>query len=334
MKAKGCLPCFPLGAFSRLVLLAVFLSLPNAATAAFFLGWKSSPSQQTMPPTAAPTKTVKAFQLRVRTTQEPDLSAAASFLSTSMVTPDQAGWNSFKTTLTRLAAKTDIEALLRGRFHVIQEGKAVFIRAQTLLQEEDMLNADELGLDEDSLLLQLWWNHFRTDRHKTLLEKASKETMEENVWRDHNFALTPSDRSWLNHLQMTAVDDHTGEVVGFCEVAMLSNPLEKDGTFAPAVTNLGAAPGWRRRGIGSRLLRTAQRYARQQWGADELALYVDQANTPAINLYEKMGYIKAAACDGGDNTGDMWYMVKALSPEKSISETQTTESHDLIAIER
>jgi ribosomal protein S18 acetylase RimI-like enzyme len=121
-------------------------------------------------------------------------------------------------------------------------------------------------------------------------------------------------------------DDPTSKAVGFCEVAMLSNPtysanqtlddchdriandcvisiqdrkqLCMDGTpqinfYSPAIANLAVDPTMRRQGIATKLLKSAERYISQYWvNATTMGLYVSTSNTPAIRLYEKCGYHK------------------------------------------
>jgi ribosomal protein S18 acetylase RimI-like enzyme len=52
---------------------------------------------------------------------------------------------------------------------------------------------------------------------------------------------------------------------------------------------LGVDPAWRYQGVGSCLIRHAENTAHQR-GAGQLALAVVNDNTPAIHLYEKMGF--------------------------------------------
>ncbi|GAX11111.1 hypothetical protein FisN_9Hh202 [Fistulifera solaris] len=282
------------------------MSQPSATTA-FFLNLPKATN-------AKPTS-VDSSRLRIRTAREEDLAKAAVLLSTAS-TPDRGGWFSLSSKLDQMFAQSDIEALLKGRCRAIESGKTSFSRALDQLRQRiavidiDGNQIDSLDNVSDPLLLQYWWNHGSTGTFKTLIQKAATCTGENNVWCNHNFALTPQCKTWFQHIQMTAEDPVTGEIIGFCEIALLENPLIIDG-FALAISNLATAPAWRRRGVATRLLQSAQRYARRQWQADALGLYVNQENDEAVKLYEKMGYQKTVTCSSLDCT--MWYMVKSLS---------------------
>jgi ribosomal protein S18 acetylase RimI-like enzyme len=240
-------------------------------------------------------------------------------LSTAAINPESSAsdpWN-WKTNMDRLLAKADIEALLRCRLQALQEGRKTLGR----LEQYFLDNCHE---DYHRTRLQLLWGN---DRFRERVHKASRETGESNVWLNHNFALAPEDTSWLYHLQITAEDAATGQVVGFVEVAMLSNPVQRENesskndnrnnnnddscslVYSPAITNLAVSEDWRRRGIATRLLETAARFARQEWEADEFGLYVEQANSAAIALYQRNGYTVQKSCAARAQLGDMFYMV-------------------------
>jgi ribosomal protein S18 acetylase RimI-like enzyme len=108
--------------------------------------------------------------------------------------------------------------------------------------------------------------------------------------------------------------------MGFCEVAVLWNPVKK--VYSPAIANLATAPAWRRRGVATRLLRTASRFVSIHWSKDSkssptLGLFVEKENAAALALYEKLGFATSATSDGGDSLGDMWYMTKDLRKQPS-----------------
>ena len=274
-----------------------------------------------------------------------------------------------------MQASMEITSLLKGRAAVLREGKKTYNR---LLQEVKEQQQQQSSTSTSLLLsshemLQLWWNRPYNHVFKSLLEKASQQTGEPNVWQGHNFALTPPEPAWLRHVQMTAVvvagatenesinNMEKEIIVGFCEVALLENPLfhdnvKQDGSdsdnnsnndsnnaFRPAITNLATASAYRRRGIAQRLLLAAERYAQYYWyfcsatkdgdssnshnnessASASLGLFVEQDNAAAINLYEKMGYRRTVACSGGSQLGDMWYMVKDFA-DKLDTEKPTT----------
>ncbi len=56
------------------------------------------------------------------------------------------------------------------------------------------------------------------------------------------------------------------------------------------VISLAVLPEYRRRGIATRLMEAALRSLRDEYGAREVYLEVRVSNTPAINLYRKLGF--------------------------------------------
>lgn len=64
-----------------------------------------------------------------------------------------------------------------------------------------------------------------------------------------------------------------------------------DGTLtAPLMSNLAVSRAYRRRGLAEDLVREAESIARKAWGYDDVYLYVEKRNQPAVRLYKKMGY--------------------------------------------
>jgi GNAT superfamily N-acetyltransferase len=57
----------------------------------------------------------------------------------------------------------------------------------------------------------------------------------------------------------------------------------------PLLTHLEVVPGYRNRGIGTRLIRAAERYLREG-GHNRVALAVEVTNTDAARLYKRLGY--------------------------------------------
>lgn len=247
------------------------------------------------------------LSIRIRSTSASDLSTVAALLSTASVgSPKGLGAHAFnwRQKMDALWAKADIEALLRVRLEALHEGRKRLHHLQSIpdLEEQDRLRL-------------LWSN----ERLRNRIATASRQTGESNVWQSHNFALTPDDSSWMNHVQMTAEDVSTGQVIGFCEVAMLSNPvaiLENDDGecvfgYSPAITNLATDPDFRRQGVATRLLRTAERVVRRKWQANSIGLYVEKENKGALALYRSRGFEPKKPCEGGDRLGEMWYMMRS-----------------------
>ena len=279
------------------------------------------------------TDTAARRSIRVRTTISSDLPIVAKMLSTATMSAQQSepahknGWGlgTWRARLDQQMAQTDIEFLLRTRMQAMEEGQKAYRRLEPHFAK----------LTDQERLKLLWATG---DRLRNEIAKASAGTGEDNVWRRHNFALTPDNASWFHHIQMTAEDVASQQVVGFCEVAMLSNPLlaeradsedeDEDSVgvaFSPAITNLATAKEWRRKGIATRMLGLAERIVQRKWKSPHLGLYVEKANQPAMALYESMGFETTVTCDnrGDDRLGDLWYMTKPLAVQKDV--TTTTE---------
>lgn len=184
--------------------------------------------------------------IRLRTTVASDLPLVAKMLSTAAVASSSSRnnshnntanhyhgdvgvtgsgwWGQWKARLDQHLAQGDIESLLRGRLQALEEGRKAYRR---LLVATGTTSASAhvaiLGEDDSKALLRVLWAY--SDRLRQSIAQASTRTGEDNVWRRHNFALPPPDTSWFYHVQITAEDIRSGQVVGFCEVAMLSNPV-------------------------------------------------------------------------------------------------------------
>jgi ribosomal protein S18 acetylase RimI-like enzyme len=305
------------------------------ADASFFS--TSRPSDPSPPPTA--TAVFDNASIRIRKTVQADIPAIATMLATAVVREREASsagsMLKFKRKMDEMFAKADIESLLTGRLRALQEGESAWKKLAGLYELEDQEQ------------MQLFWA--KSERLRCLIEKASQETGEDNLWKRHNFVLTPRDMNWFNHVQLTAEDAATGLVVGFLEVAMLSNPTDDtcrtttvvddsdEGslrTFSPGITNLATAPEYRRRGIATRVLQRTERYVRSCWNAERMGLYVEKDNEDAMALYTRLGYTREASCDGGDVLGNVWYMVKDLraSPTE-LSKSSVKEDSLSVATE-
>jgi ribosomal protein S18 acetylase RimI-like enzyme len=76
------------------------------------------------------------------------------------------------------------------------------------------------------------------------------------------------------------------EVVGWCDVRRQSRPIYAHG----GILGIGLLPPFRGQGIGTRLITTALNAARTT-GFSRVELTVREANTNAIELYEKVGFV-------------------------------------------
>lgn len=312
--------------------------------------------------------------IRIQKTVESDLTDIASFLaSASQMQSTRSSDNSWMNKIDLLFAKSDIEALIRRRWRILDKGHAAFTRVKKQLQPT-AINGNLPSMDQ---LIKHFWS--MNDDLRQDVQMAATETGEDTIWNHHQpMIISPTSVQWFNHLQMSATasvrscaslefkdsddsmpkkgfnfqsflnsEDAKAErnsadtrVVGFCEIAMLANPVCKIPSpandcvisitdsqdhiryYSPAIANLAIATDMRRQGIASKLLQSAERYVTAYWGnASTLGLYVSSSNLPAIALYEKCGYIKiieTSASSGQrvaptvDSDDKMWYMSKSL----------------------
>jgi ribosomal protein S18 acetylase RimI-like enzyme len=61
---------------------------------------------------------------------------------------------------------------------------------------------------------------------------------------------------------------------------------------APLMSNVAVSKKYRRRGIAEMLVKEVERVSRYEWGYSNLYLYVEERNTAAVRLYQKLGYRK------------------------------------------
>jgi GNAT superfamily N-acetyltransferase len=314
------------------------------AVASWLQGGGAGAGRMAVPQTTTITSTSDSIQqqqqqqqqttLQIRKTVETDLSAVASFLATAAVSSNNSNNNIWQKKIDQLWAKSDIEALLRRRFNALHEGQKAVQRVNNMVDNSAYNNNNNNNgattttapIVSSQQKLQLLWSS--SDRLRQEIAMAAAETGEDTVWRRHpHMAVTPATAQWLNHLQMTAtvvvgtktttttpndVTPSTAEtvVVGFCEIAMLLNPVysppdqdtnnewviavEEDNAsssstsrtstprydyYSPAIVNLAVAPEFRRQGIAAKLLATAERYVVQHWGSSSGSVVVRSGTT-------------------------------------------------------
>lgn len=239
-------------------------------------------------PASTETSTQQPISLRIRSTKKSDLDDVAHMLAMAYVDPYQKhinNLNNFRIKMEMLKAKAGYSPMLQSRIKALETGRQV---------------ADSMGplpLNNSDVLRFIWSNDvFRNNVHK-----AAKMSGEPHIWSRHNFAYAPKCSRWLQHKMFTAEDTLTGQIVGFCEVAMLTDPTkigydDDDGddyenvVAKPTIANLAVSPDYRRRGIASRLVNSASRFVKQEWDSEDLTLYVEKENQPAISAYSKMGF--------------------------------------------
>lgn len=258
--------------------------------------------------------------IRIRSTTESDTTDIAHFLATSLMEQEATTgggggiMGGFKAQIELLKTKSGVESLIGSRIRVMEMAKTVYFPHLDRSPQQQMNEADALRY--------IWSNH---DSFRNKIEHAAKLSNEPHIWKDHNFACAPDNGQWFQHKMLTAVDARSGEVVGFCELAMISKPSSSqdsaaadgddddhdDDIFAPTILNLATAPQHRRKGIATRLLHTACRFVQQEWKeSTELTLYVQQDNQAAIALYEALGFGDRQAVDRNGN--QQYYMAKPL----------------------
>jgi ribosomal protein S18 acetylase RimI-like enzyme len=309
-----------------------------------------------------------AIRIRIRSTREEDIDQVASLLSYAIVDPPTSkNSNSngaaavaaaaafhWKSSIDLLRTKVAVESLLRSRIQAMREGQRFLSAGGIAASSSDDLTTTTWRTTASSDRLRLLWSN---DAFRNKMEKAAKLSTEPHIWGEHNFALVPNDPCWLQHKMFTAQDARSGEIVAFCEVAMLSVPSDHDhGNIhdnidhnddeeeccssmngAPTIVNLVTSSQHRRRGIGSRLLKTAERFVLNQWSsssssaaaaaaaADELALYVDKGNKEAISVYTNMGFEKVQSVES-ETRGSQWYMRRKLTAAGGGGESQSSSS--------
>jgi ribosomal protein S18 acetylase RimI-like enzyme len=87
-----------------------------------------------------------------------------------------------------------------------------------------------------------------------------------------------------------------GEVIGCAGVEVSSIPKgDLKGPpvdRAPLMSNLAVSSSYRRKGIAELLVKEVERVCRYEWGFNDCYLYVEERNTAAVRLYQKLGYRK------------------------------------------
>jgi ribosomal protein S18 acetylase RimI-like enzyme len=86
----------------------------------------------------------------------------------------------------------------------------------------------------------------------------------------------------------TWIAEDEGSMAGFAAVEW----REDAGEIIAYIETIEVGPEWRGRGLGGELLRRIEGSA-QAAGANFIWLHVDEANIPAVRLYEAHGYVRS-----------------------------------------
>lgn len=109
----------------------------------------------------------------------------------------------------------------------------------------------------------------------------------------------------LNYPETFIVAEVDNRIVGYI-MCRIETSLSGFGLFKRGhVISIAVLPEYRRRGIGEALLREALKAMVEYYGVKECYLEVRVSNTPAINLYKKIGFeigriIRGYYADGED----------------------------------
>jgi len=282
------------------------------------------------------------LKLRIRSTHMGDIPEIASMLTHALLEEEGQTKQQYPSPLNFRFRKirSGVAPLLQSRMEAIQFGDILRNQHASILQT--LTQTDQLRL--------LWSN----DGFRNQIETAASLSNEPHIWKEHNFMCAPQNFDWLFHKMMTAENTLNGEIVGFCEIAMLSQPeeivestekssssywddecsLEETLPGAPTIMNLVTSREYRRRGVGSAVMNSAMNYLQKSsptW--NEMALYVEADNDAAIRMYEGLGFRKVHLVE----PKKQWYMVREFSDvdseEPIIPKVKdVTEAYDMYLI--
>lgn len=115
----------------------------------------------------------------------------------------------------------------------------------------------------------------------------------------------------------TVAEAPGGDLMGY----MLGKSEGKDELWHGHVSAVTVAPTYRRLGLAKTLMDDLEEMSTNVYNAFFVDLFVRASNTLAINMYEKLGYVKYRRVieyySGEDSTEDAWDMRKALPRDKS-----------------
>ena len=95
------------------------------------------------------------------------------------------------------------------------------------------------------------------------------------------------DKFFLDKEDWICVAEYENDVVAF-----LSIEVHKDEDYI-YLDDLSVAEGYRKKGIGTKLIHAAEKYAKEI-GIAKIVFHVEKTNEAAYRLYSKLGYCKGA----------------------------------------
>jgi len=281
-------------------------------------------NQATKSPITAATADKKITIARIRSTRRTDIDAVADLLSSAIsgdltsCASNRKNDNTFRMRVERLRTKSSLRTTLDLRMRAMEEGKKQLAQ-QTTTQANQHNDDDDRAQQQ---VLQHLWSTKHSFRRK--IKQAAEVSNEPHPWQHHNFdVVPPNDSCWLRHEMISAQDITTGNIIGFCEIAMLHCPpstVTKAATemgppdVAPTIANLIVSPTWRRKGVARGLIKSAERIVQRKWKCDRLGLYVERNNGKAMDLYMRSGYEVTtwSSLHAADASSTRWYMNKSL----------------------
>lgn len=110
-------------------------------------------------------------------------------------------------------------------------------------------------------------------------------------------------------INFVCIDNRTNKIVAH----IATNPQSKRRNGSVFVVNLIVSPNYRRLGIAQNLINTACKHYIAQGETKVMSISVDKVNTPALKLYQKVGFeIKEPICPADED--DEQYILAAEMP--------------------
>lgn len=259
---------------------------------------------------------------RIRSVSEEDVNSISDIWARCITDPDghelignPARFN-FRRRMDFLKTKDGVKKILSSRLKAIRVGETIM--------EECSLHFEEDVLTESQKLRYLWSN----ESFLNCMERAAKLSKEPHVWNQYNFACAPKSSEWLRHKMFAAEDRISGNVLGFCEIAMLHDPLSEEPTARPTLVNLVVNPEFRRLGVASKIIQSAQTFVERQWLSSTLNLFVNSDNQAAVSLYRHLGFHIAGEARHPELDVRQKYM--SLQLQTTCSRKQLGNQHNCI----